>query len=128
MQPIEIAATKTTPHIVFDSERGALRISGESYPENTADFYAPLFAWLDACAPEFSTTPTAFEIDLLYFNSSSSKILMNLFGRLQGIARAGGCVSVKWIYAPGNDNALEYGEEFQEDITDMPFTLEQKAG
>ncbi|MCF8040261.1 MAG: DUF1987 domain-containing protein, partial [Desulfohalobiaceae bacterium] len=63
------------------------------------------------------------EMELIYFNSSSSKILMNFFDMLEDAARAGLPVTVQWKYHQDNDISLECGEEFQEDLEHVDFHL-----
>ena len=43
---LEIEATSSTPRIGYEDETHTLSISGESYPENSFEFYAPVFEWL----------------------------------------------------------------------------------
>ena len=42
----EIEATSSTPHIRYDEGTHTLSVSGESYPENSFEFYAQVFEWL----------------------------------------------------------------------------------
>ena len=46
MESLLITATDSTPEINFDLESNCLKIEGESYPENTTQFYGPVFTWL----------------------------------------------------------------------------------
>ena len=62
-------------------------------------------------------------IEMIYFNSSSSKVLMNLFDMLDEKAAAGIKIVINWLYDEENDIALEYGEEFLEDLEDATFNL-----
>jgi hypothetical protein len=65
-------------------------------------------------------------IEILYFNSSTSKVLMNLFDLLDVASTQGKRVIVNWIYDVENESALEYGEEFKEDIKFIAFNLIEK--
>lgn len=98
MQGLTIDATKSTPGIYFDQENNVLQIRGESYPENTSEFYEPLFKWLDMRLDELHEERFTVDIELIYFNSSSSKILMNLFERLEEYAERAKNIAVNWIY------------------------------
>jgi hypothetical protein len=51
---------------------------------------------------------------------------MNLFDLLDEAAAAGRKIAVNWIYAAGNESALEYGEEFKEDLNLIEFNLVEK--
>jgi len=128
MENLKIEKTKTTPLINFDYEKHELLIQGESYPENTYDFYHPVFEWLNEY---FSTIDenqkVTLNIDLIYFNSSSSKILLDIFDLFEDKAEnREGDVIVNWYYDEENESAIEYGEEFKEDLDYVKFNLVKK--
>lgn len=116
---------KATPYIHFDPENNHLEIKGESYPENSAKFYSPMLEWLETYLRQPVADSIEVHVELIYFNSSSSKILMNFFDMLEDAAREGLLVSVNWRYHEDNDIALECGEEFQEDLERVAFQLTQ---
>lgn len=124
MDSLLITASKSTPEVRFDAITNLLEIKGESYPENASKFYAPIFDWLAAylgqVAPE---TQVVVNMEIIYFNSSSSKALMNIFDLLAQAAAAGRRVVVNWRYHPQNESALECGEEFSEDVEGVVFNL-----
>jgi len=115
-------AGESTPAIQFDPDEGKLVICGESYPEDTFDFYNPLMEALQAF---LDTSPEVFhvEVELVYFNSSTSKVLMDLFDMLEDAADDGAAVTVDWRYHAENDVAQENGEEFREDLDKVEFNL-----
>ena len=117
--------TKSTPWIHFDPQQNHLQIKGESYPENSAKFYTPMLEWLDAYLNNSSTQKVHVDVELIYFNSSSSKVFMNFFDRLEEAAQNGVQVEINWMYHQDNDTALECGEEFQEDLEKVTFHLLQ---
>ncbi len=123
MQELIIDATKSSPRVHFDPSRHVLEMAGESYPENASKFYAPLFDWLTAYLAGLGEEPVTVNLTISYFNSSSSKALMNLFDMLDESCRVGRRITVNWIYDPDNETALECGEEFKEDVCDLPFNL-----
>ncbi|MEW5772247.1 MAG: DUF1987 domain-containing protein [Thermodesulfobacteriota bacterium] len=123
MQELIIEASKSSPRIHFDPRSHVLEMSGESYPENAAKFYAPVFAWLDEYLARPGEDPVSVNLAISYFNSSSSKALMNLFDMLDEACRAGRRITVNWRYDPENETAQECGEEFKEDVCDLSFNL-----
>ncbi|MFH1033460.1 MAG: DUF1987 domain-containing protein [Pseudomonadota bacterium] len=129
MDNLLIAASKSTPQVHFDAQANRLEIKGESYPENASKFYAPLFDWLGAylgqVAPEVLVV---VEMEIIYFNSSSSKALMNIFDQLALAAADGRRVVVNWRYHSRNESALECGEEFSEDVEGVEFNLVEIDG
>lgn len=127
MDNLIIEATKYTPTIMFDAERNLLEIRGETYPENTAEFYAPVFKWLDEYLAQLQDEPVTVNLEINYFNSSSSKVLMDMFDKLEEMVKNGKKVELNWIYDKDNESALEYGEEFKEDLEVLELNLVQKA-
>ena len=126
MDDLRIEATKFTPEILFDFNKRLLVIKGESYPENTSEFFNPVFKWAEIFFAEPSDEPTVVNIELYYFNSSSSKVLMNFFEVLDNAGDAGHKVTVNWIYEEEDEDSLEFGEEFAEDMNHIEFKLELK--
>ena len=126
MENLIVEQTEATPEIRFDHSSGILALRGESYPENTAEFYAPMFEWLRKFLAASGELAVTVNMEIIYFNSSSSKALMNFFDLLDEAAAAGRKIAVNWMYAAGNESALEYGEEFKEDLNFLGFNLVEK--
>lgn len=126
MNSLSIEKTKFTPEILFEFESRVLTIRGESYPENTAVFYKPVFKWLKDYFNNDNIEKTKVIIELYYFNSSSSKVLMNLFEELDNAGEKGMPVIVEWVYDPEDEDSLEFGEEFAEDVEHIEFQLTPK--
>ena len=126
MENLKIRATKYTPEIIFDCENDQLEIRGESYPENIAEFYAPVFEWIEKYLEELDDREVTVNMELIYFNSSSSKIFLDFFELLDFAAENGKKITVNWIYEADDDDTLEFGVEFQEDFESLNFSLVQK--
>jgi hypothetical protein len=124
MENLTIEATKYTPSILLDAKDGVIEMRGKSYPENTFEFYKPVLAWLEEY---FQTNPKKLVVrfEIIYFNSSSSKLFFDLFDILEENAQA--CeIAVEWIYDAENESAQEAGEEFIEDFEDLHIVLLEK--
>jgi hypothetical protein len=120
MTPLVIAEGTSTPKVVFDSEKGKFEISGNSLPEDVMSFYAPVFSWID----EYKKSPnpqTDFNVRLSYFNSASSKIILEILTSLEEIATKGKAVEIRWHYLEIDEDMLATGQEF-ESMLKMPFT------
>jgi len=127
MESWKTVATKHTPEVHFDAESNTLNIIGESYPEDVAEFAEPIFAWLEEYLEQLTDQRFTVNIELTYFNSSSSKMLLDFFDRLEEeISDNGKDIVVNWIFDKENDTAEEYGEEFGEDLEELPFHLVAK--
>lgn len=127
MENLEIEGTNRSPDIRFDCENNILEIKGKSYPSNATDYYGPVFSWLKAYLEQLKGQQCIVNIELVYFNSSTSKILLEFFMILEGAFNNGKNVSVNWIYDEEDEDNLEYGEEFQEDLESLPFNLVVKS-
>ncbi len=127
MDNLLIEATKYTPEISFNAETNVLEINGETYPENTAEFYSPVFEWLEAYLNQLQDQKVTVNMEIIYFNSSSSKVLMDLFDRFEESVKEGKEIEINWIYHKEDESALEYGEEFQEDLEILKLNLVEKA-
>ena len=127
MNTWKIEATKQTPEMGYDVTSNVLSMKGECYPENVEQVSKPLFVWLtDYLAQPHSDHLLTVNIELSYFNSSSSKMLLDLFDHLEEAAAQGTQIRVNWIYEADNDSAEEVGEEFKEDLEVLSFNLVKK--
>lgn len=121
MDNVNIEGTAKTPQIEFNAGNGKLLIKGRSIPENSIEFYKPLIDWIDAYAVSADVN-TEVNIQLEYFNTSSSKCILDVFKRLEQIKNAGKSVTVKWHYEVDDEDMLEAGEDYQA-IIDLPFQM-----
>jgi SiaC family regulatory phosphoprotein len=127
MQDLKIAATDRSPELDFDFENHRLRLKGESYPEDAAAFYGPVFEALDDYLAGLDNGACTFSFELIYFNSSSAKAIMSIMEKLDDAAAAGASVTINWYYDEEDDTMKDLGEEFGEDIENAEFHLEKLA-
>ncbi|MBR2201766.1 MAG: DUF1987 domain-containing protein [Bacteroidales bacterium] len=119
MSVIKIQGTDDTPTVILDKENNIFEISGRSLPEDVVVFYKPILEWLD----EYKNDPldqTVFNFKLEYFNTASSKLLLDVLLKLEDINNDGHEVLVKWHYPDDDEDMEEAGEEYS-DIVDVPF-------
>jgi hypothetical protein len=126
MDSLSVPATKFTPEIFLSEKKNLLQFTGESYPENTAEFYRPVFKWINEYLKILTSQPVTVNIEISYFNSSSSKVLMDIFDNFEEVAEQGKNITINWFYRGGDDATYEYGEEFKEDLASVSFNLIQK--
>lgn len=125
MTKFYLKATKFTPEVILDPDFNSIRFAGKSYPENTFSFYEPILKWVR----EFFETPredVVIEFDIVYFNSSSSKLFFDLFDIFEEAAGSGSKVAIRWLYDIENDAAKEAGEDFKDDFEALDFELIEK--
>lgn len=121
MTAITIEGTTKTPEIKFDPVNGVLDITGRSNPENSKQFYQPLFDSLEAYAAS-PLQKTTLNVKLEHFNTSSSKCLMDVFKRLKMLTNEEKEIEINWFYEDDDEDIMEAGETY-EAMTGMKFNL-----
>lgn len=119
METIKIQGTEDTPKVILDKNNDIMEISGRSLPEDVASFYDPVLTWLDEYA-ENPNPKTVFNFKLVYFNTASSKLLLDILMKLEEIHENGNDVLIRWHYPEDDEDMEEAGEEYA-DIVDVPF-------
>lgn len=121
MENIDIEGTPKTPTIKFNPGEGKLTIQGRSIPENSIEFYKPLVDALEAygASPKEATN---VDIVLEYFNTSSSKCILDVFKKLEKINADSSGVTINWHYEEDDEDMLEAGEDYQA-IINIPFKM-----
>jgi hypothetical protein len=121
LSTLEIAATITTPKIDCDPDKGLILMEGNSYPENSFEFFKDLLIWIETYL-DTQTTPLTLELRLVYLNTSSAKIMVDIFDMLEEAYAKGHEVKVYWFYDSRNERVVGSAEEFKEDCT-FPFLI-----
>lgn len=94
---------------------------GRSIPENSTEFFKPLVDWLDQYASD-PASKTIVNFHLEYFNTSSSKCILDIFKKLEIVHKGKNEVFVNWYYEEDDEDMLEAGEDY-ESIIRIPFKL-----
>jgi len=123
MKTLSLEGSPKTPTIEMNAETGIIEIEGRSIPENSIDFYKPVVEWLD----EYANAPTGdtkVNIKLEYFNTSSSKCILDVFKKLENVFKQSGekGVVINWYYEEDDEDMLEAGEDYQS-ILKIPFKM-----
>lgn len=121
MEQMIIEGTPKTPSIKFNQEEGIIEIKGRSIPENSIEFYKPVVEWLEKYAKS-PLKKTLVNIQLEYFNTSSSKCLLDIFKKLEAIHKSKNEVIINWYYEEDDEDMLEAGEDY-ESIIRVPFKM-----
>ncbi len=121
MENLHLEGSAKTPSVKFDGNSGVLELKGRSIPENSVEFYKPLNDWIDT----YGQTPsnnTTVDIKLEYFNTSSSKCILDMFKKLESINGKGTDVAVNWYFEEDDEDMEEAGEDYQA-IIGLPFKM-----
>ena len=102
------------PEVNLNATSGQCEISGESYLEDTDEFYNNIINWLDAFTNEIKK-PITFNFRLTYFNTSSSRSILNVLRVLKKYDEKGGGVTVNWYYPADDESIAEEAEDYMKD-------------
>jgi len=117
MEIINLEGAEDTPKIILDRTNKIFEISGRSLPEDSAEFYQPVLDWLSEYAND-PLSETIFDFKLEYFNTASSKLILDVLTVLEDIENA----IVHWYFYEDDEDMEEAGEEFSE-LVDVQFEL-----
>jgi len=120
MENYTLAPTPKTPRLYFNSDSGVFELSGRSIPENSIEYYKPVMKWLDNYAKQ-PAAETTLSVNLEYFNTSSSKCLIEMLRKMEAI-KDKSKVKVLWHYEEEDEDMMESGEDFKKLIS-IPVEL-----
>jgi hypothetical protein len=121
MENLIIEGSAKTPSVKFDKSNGVLELRGRSIPENAIDFFRPLKDWVETYG-NMPQTMTTVDMRLEYFNTSSSKCILDFFKKLEAINGKGTQVHVNWYFESDDEDMEEAGEDYQAIIA-LPFKM-----
>lgn len=122
MKSLKIDPTKFTPKILFDPKNNVFLISGFSLPEDVSGFYTPVLEWLDKFSQEIklSKAPIHFTFRLIYYNSGSFKVIINILHKIAQLKKKGAEVIIDWYFDEDDTHLKDIGEELS-DLVELPF-------
>lgn len=109
------------PAVKFDAENGVCEISGESYMEETFKFYAPLQDWLRSYF-ESGNNSLEFNFRLTYFNTSSSRQILDILEILKSFINKGADVNIRWYFDSDDPDMEDEIEDFKIE-TGLPIEI-----
>lgn len=116
MTILNLEGTSDTPKIILDKANKIFEISGRSLPEDSVEFYRPVLEWIANYAKEANPV-TEFVFKLEYFNTSSSKLILDILSALEEIEG----MKIEWCYSEDDEDMEEAGKEFSE-LVEVPFS------
>ena len=130
MTRYQIEETEFTPEIIFDPDKCEFSFKGVSRPEDVIKFYEPAIEWLKEFDLDISTTSqNKYNINaikvifhLSYFNSSSSKMLLQILQIIKKIQTDGIDISIDWYYDDNDEQMYDDGMDLSESI-DIAFNF-----
>ncbi|MES2837876.1 MAG: DUF1987 domain-containing protein [Bacteroidota bacterium] len=122
MEKLHLVGTEDTPEVLLDPSSNKFVISGRSLPEDVTTFYQPIMDWLDALENN-PLSAIKFDIKLEYFNTASSKLILDILMKLEEIHTSGACkINIVWHYQEDDEDMQEAGDEYK-DLVEVPFEI-----
>lgn len=100
------------PEVNFDASTGVCVIEGESYMEEAYKFYMQLLNWMKEFTIEEGNAVT-FNVKLTYFNTNSSRLLLDMFDILKKSVDAGNKVDINWYFEEDDPDIKDEVEDFE---------------
>lgn len=121
MQDLNYEATHSTPGIKLDASEGVMEMYGRSIPENANNVYRPVLDWLENYMVEPKEITTLnFKIE--FFNTSSSKFILQILKKLEELNRQDFKVIVNWYY--NDEDILDLAQDYQE-LVGLKFSFHE---
>ena len=123
MNDFKLESTVKTPEIYGIKDRGVISIKGKCIPEDAREFFSPFRNWLLEFTDK-AIDKINVEVDLEYFNTSTSNILLDIFKHLSRVNQKKD-VRIIWIYEEDDLDMQEVGEDYKLMVGDI-MSLESK--
>lgn len=106
---VHIEQKELTPLIYLDSDKNVMKLKGICVPENAYDFFQPVFNWLEQyqCRPNKNGK---FEFELDYFNTSSSRMLLEVMKKIKKIPSQ----EIIWTFYQDDEDLGEVVNDYNE--------------
>jgi sulfatase maturation enzyme AslB (radical SAM superfamily) len=121
MEKILLEGSDYKPTIDFSLD-GVLKLEGKAMPENAASLFNPLIEFVD----QLNTESVKFDINLYYFNTASSKKLLQLLRHLDANTKINH-IQVNWHFEEGDEDSVETAEIFEESLLRTNFSYLEYA-
>jgi hypothetical protein len=119
------APTRDTPEMIINKKSGDLILRGNSYPADSVAFYSSILEWykLQIEANRYPSIQLDFYFD--YINTSSTKLIIQLFDLFENQVNAGNKCLVRWHFFPDDANIRDIGEDLR-NFVNIPFELVER--
>lgn len=138
MEILDLKGDELNPSIYLNHLQGKFTISGESRPENPRKYYESVFRWfedyfsyvfvLNDLGNKKENKIQILSVDLDYFNSTSAKVLFDLFIFLKSVGKDKYKIEfeIDWVYYSEDSDMLEAGKEI-EALCGLKFNYKTKV-
>jgi len=119
---LEKEKTSSTPYVLIDESKNYMKFEGMSFHENTAEFFRDIVEWLRGYLSSDYSSFT-FDSKMEYFNSSTIKILYDMFDAMNDSAGSGKTITVNWYVDEDDELLIELCEDIEEDYENLTINM-----
>ena len=112
--------TNRMPGVSLDAENHAMLLEGEAYPEDVAAAFEPLMTSISTTLAESGETPMTVKFQLQYFNSGSSRKILEIIKMIDASDTAH---NIEWLADPEDDEMIDHGNRFSRAVSKAGFTV-----
>lgn len=115
-------STESTPYVLIDEKNHCMTLEGMSFHENTVEFFHEIVAWLGGYLETDFTTFT-FDCKMKYFNSSTTKILFDMFELMNEHCVDDKEIVVNWNVNKEDEMLIELCDDIKDDYDNLTVNL-----
>ena len=123
MEDLKIEGTLKTFDVECNASLGSIIVKGRSIPENSFDFFDPIFDWIN----QYNQNPkseTQLRFYVEYFNTASSKCILDILRIFEKLHQENKSkVDVIWHYEEEDEDMQYAGEDFKA-VIEIPFQVQ----
>jgi hypothetical protein len=112
--------TNRMPGVSLDAKNHAMLLEGEAYPEDVAAAFEPLMTSISTTLAESGETPMTVKFQLQYFNSGSSRKILEIIKMIDASDTAH---NIEWLADPEDDEMIDHGNRFSRAVSKVGFTV-----
>jgi hypothetical protein len=112
--------TNRMPGVSLDAKNHAMLLEGEAYPEDVAAAFEPLMTSISTTLAESGETPMTVKFQLQYFNSGSSRKILEIIKMIDASDTAH---NIEWLADPEDDEMIDHGNRFSRAVSKVSFTV-----
>lgn len=112
--------TNRMPGVSLDAKNHAMLLEGEAYPEDVAAAFEPLMTSISTTLAESGETPMTVKFQLQYFNSGSSRKILEIIKMIDASNTAH---NIEWLADPEDDEMIDHGNRFSRAVSKVGFTV-----
>ena len=112
--------TNRMPGVSLDAKNHAMLLEGEAYPEDVAAAFEPLMTSISTTLAESGETPMTVKFQLQYFNSGSSRKILEIIKMIDASDTAH---NIEWLADPEDDEMIDHGNRISRAVSKAGFTV-----